>query len=361
MQRLRRWLHPAMPVAVLTVVAVAGCASTHRDAAAPSRLDKVTYMTTFGTNGRDGYAWVARDKGFFRANGLDVDIQPGAAGAANIQKVAAGRAQFATVDFGTAAAQVATGKDTDLKVLAAVQQRTVASIITLGRTHITRPADLVGKRIGTVQGSILNDMFTGYAHLAGIDASQKNWVYGQPQQLPGLLAAGKVDAVVQYLMGASGVNKAAGCPTLSGGTGANCAVVLPFDRYLGDPYGAVLVASNTYLAQHHDIARRFTTALMQGLDYSIQHPDEAGQILHKAVPAADPATATAEITAMAPYVATHPVGTMTETRVEQAITSLQAIGLYPSGLNPTVLVDFSTVPSSPGEAPADPNVDRTSR
>jgi NitT/TauT family transport system substrate-binding protein len=323
-------------------------------------------MTTFGANGRDGYAWVARDKGFFRANGLDVNIQPGAAGAANIQKLAAGRVQFATVDFGTAATQIATGADTDLRVLAAIQQRTVASIITLGRTHITRPADLVGKRVGTVHGAILNDMFTGYASLVGINASQvaaskKNWVYGQPQQLPGLLAAGRVDAVVQYLMGAPGVNKAAGCPKLSGAVGANCAVVLPFDRYLGDPYGAVLVTRNTYLAQHRDIARRFTAALMRGLDYSVHHPDEAGQILHHAVGSSDPATASAEITAMAPYVSANPVGTMTETRVEQAITSLQAIGLYPTGPNPTRLVDFSMVPSLPGEAPADPDVNRSNR
>jgi NitT/TauT family transport system substrate-binding protein len=347
------------------VATVTGCGS-HRDTTAPGQPVKVTYMTTFGTNGRDGYAWVAKEKGFFAAHGLDVTIQPGAAGAANIQKLAAGRAQFATVDFGTAATQIATGKDTDLKVIGAVQQRTVASIITLGRTRISRPADLVGRRIGTVQGSILNDMFTGYAHLAGIRADQiaasrKHWVYGQPQQLPALLAAGKVDAVVSYLMGAPGVNKAAGCPKLSGAAGANCAVVLPFDRYLGDPYGAVLVTPSSYLAGHRDIARRFTTALMQGLDYTVQHPDEAGQILHHAVPSEDPATATAEITAMAAYVSADPVGTMTETRVEQAITSLQAIGLYPAGLNPTTLVDFGVVPSLPGEAPAKADVDRSSR
>ncbi len=345
-----------LAMAVAIAVAVTGCASAPKPAT-DKGTDRVAYVTAFGTFGRDAYAWVARDKGFFARQRLEVDIQAGAAGAQNVAKLQSGRAQFTAIDFGTAAFQVATGTDTDLRITAAIQQRVVASIITLGRTRITGPADLAGKTIGTVQGSILNSMFTGYARQAGLDPATVKWQYAAPSELPALLAAGKVDALAQYLMGTPSINKAAGCP--AGQTqGPNCAVVLPYDKYLGDPYGAVLVTTDTLIKKDRDLVRRFTAALLEGLAYAVAHPDEAGEILHRAVPASDAATAAAELRAMAPYVNADPVGGLSPARVARGISSLQSIGLYPSAPAPDLLVDFGIAPRTAGEAPAGTGVSK---
>jgi NitT/TauT family transport system substrate-binding protein len=338
-------------IAVLAMaLAVTGCASAPKPRT-DKGIDRVTYVTAFGTFGRDAYAWVARDKGFFAKQRLVVDIQPGAAGAQNVAKLQTGRAQFTAIDFGTAAYQVATGADTDLRITAAIQQRVVASIITLGRTRISAPTDLAGKTIGSVQGSILNGMFTGYARQAGLDPATVKWQYAAPAELPALLTAGKVDAVAQYLMGTPSINKAAGCP--AGQTeGPNCAVVLPYDKYLGDPYGAVLVTTGTLIGRDKDLVSRFTRALLEGLAYAVAHPEESGEILHRAVPASDAPTAAAELRAMAPYVNADPVGGLSPARVARGIGSLQSIGLYPSAPAPDALVDFSVAPRTAGEAGA---------
>ena len=42
----------------------------------------MTYLTSFGNFGRDSYAWVAKEKGFFKDAGFDVEIKPGRAPAA---------------------------------------------------------------------------------------------------------------------------------------------------------------------------------------------------------------------------------------------------------------------------------------
>jgi NitT/TauT family transport system substrate-binding protein len=330
-------LHRRSAAAALVVaLAAAGCTTTHQ-AAAAKPLDKVTYVTAFGSFGRDAYAWVAASKGFFKDQGLQVSIQPGAAGGQNMQKLAAGKAQFVAIDFGTAAYQIASGTDTDLKVISAIHQRTVASIITLTRNHINTPKDLTGKTIGTVNGSILNTMFLGYAKLAGLDPSTIKWQNAEPAQLPTLLAAGRVDAVAQYLMGAPSIEKAAGC--------TGCSVVLPYAQYLADPYGAVLATTNTLISKDRGLAVRFRTALMQGLDYAVRHPQEAAQILHQTLPTTDIPSATAELETMAPYVTNAtPVGAVDPSRIVRAIASLQSIGMYPSGLTPEALVDFGVAP-----------------
>ena len=64
-----------------TLAAAAGCSDDSDDAASGSggaqSLEKVTYLTSFGNFGRDSYAYVAKEKGYFKDAGFDVDIKPG--------------------------------------------------------------------------------------------------------------------------------------------------------------------------------------------------------------------------------------------------------------------------------------------
>ena len=71
-RRFTRTLAVASLVTALTVTA--GCSGGSADAGASSSgqaLEKVTYLTSFGTFGRDAYAYVAKEKGYFRDAGFD--------------------------------------------------------------------------------------------------------------------------------------------------------------------------------------------------------------------------------------------------------------------------------------------------
>jgi NitT/TauT family transport system substrate-binding protein len=243
------------------------------------------------------------------------------------------------MDFGGAAYFAATGK-ANLKIVGAVQQRTVASIITLPRTKISQPKDLAGKTIAAVNGSTVVAMFPGYAKLAGLDPLTVQWHYAEAAQLPTLLMADKVNAIAQYLMGLTSVEQAAGC--------TGCSVILPYATYLADPYGGVLVTTDDMIKNKRDVVVRFSSAILKGLDYAIRHPEEAGTILHQRVPTSNATAATREIQLMAPYVTVGglAVGTLDGARMARAIASLQSIGMYPPGLTPEQLVDFSIAPHS---------------
>jgi hypothetical protein len=56
--------------------------------------NEVTYLTAFGSFGREGYAYVAQEKGFFAKCKIRVDIQPGQGVSSNLQSLASGKAQF---------------------------------------------------------------------------------------------------------------------------------------------------------------------------------------------------------------------------------------------------------------------------
>ncbi|MEV4511623.1 ABC transporter substrate-binding protein [Dactylosporangium sp. NPDC049525] len=332
----------ALLVAVLATAligAAGGCTSPKAEpAASEKKLDQVTYLTAFGAVGRDAFAWVAQEKGYFKESGLDVTIQLGAATGENLKGLAAGQAQFANLDLIGAWILAGKGDYKDFRTIAAIHQQSLVSIVTLEGSGITSPKDLEGKKVGAATGSVNQLLFPAYAKLAGIDASKVQWVNAQPPQLPALLAGGQVQALSTFLIGSKGIEKAAG---------GKKAVILPYSKYLGDLYGNGIITTAKIAKENPDLARRFRDASLKAVKYSIDHPDEAAQILKKAQPAADITAAVGEITLMTPYVSSGAaIGAMDQERVARAIATLQAGGLIPAGLTPDAVVDFGITPKA---------------
>src|SRR6266545_3681003 len=305
---------------LLTASAATGACSAGKPkpAARPSTLERITYLTAFGTFGREGYAWVARDKGFFAEAGLQVDIKPGAAGDLNLKTLAAGQAQFAVIDYAGALVRAGTGAFDPFRAVAALTDRTLIALMSLAGYGIQAPLDLKGKAIGQAQGAVIKTLFPAYARMAGLDPDTVRWLEFTPQELPALLASRRVDAIGQFVVGQPAIAKAGG---------GRDVVVLPYSNYLGDLYGNVLVTRTDLIQNRPDLVQRFTAALLRGLVYATSHPEEAGQLLHKAVPATD-------------------AGRFDAPKVRRGIALLQGLGLFARGFDPEQLVAFDTVPAS---------------
>jgi NitT/TauT family transport system substrate-binding protein len=327
-----------------TLVAAAGC-SDDSDGKGSSggtqSLEKITYLTSFGTFGRDAYAYVAKEKGYFKDAGFDVDIKSGNGTLENLKAVVSGNAQFTPLDL-TGLLLAAGGKQpiTGFAAVAGVQQRTMAAIISLQGNGINTPKDLEGKTLTDSPSSVVRNLFPTYAKAAKIDYTKVKWVDGTPQTLMGTLAAGKTAGIGQFVVGKPTVEAIAKKP----------AVVLPYSDYLQDLYGNVLVTSEKYAKDNPDKTKKFTAALLKGLQDSITNPDDAGQILKKYVPTTIPQAASAELKLMEPFVRSAasgvPVGALDSQRVARSIAILQGSGQIGAGLTPEKIIDFDVVPQA---------------
>jgi NitT/TauT family transport system substrate-binding protein len=327
----------ALSAATLATAVTAGCST---DRPGSRSADRVTYLTGFGIAGREAHAWVAKAKGFFGEAGLEVAIRPGAAGDANHQVLTSGQAQFAAVDASGAFIRFGRGADRTFQIVGAIQQTTLLSIVTLDDRKISAPRDLEGKRIGVAAGAAPRTLFPAYAKLAKLDESRVTWVEVPPPQLTSILLAGRVAAIARFIVGAAGVEKAAKRKT----------VVLPYSQYISDLFGTVLVTPTKVADGNPDLVRRFTGALMRGLQYTIEHPDEAGRILHEAEPTQDPALAAKEIALMQPYVRPSTgaqIGALDRARVARTIAVLQSLSLIPAGLTADQLVRTDLLGNAP--------------
>ena len=312
-------------------------------------MDQVTYVTSFGQFGRDSYAHVADRKGFFAEQGIKLSIQKGT-GTDGVKHVATRRADFAAVDFAGGTIQVAKN-DLDVRAVALIHKQTLAAIMAKESDHIITPKDLEGKVIADFPASVVKMLFRAYATLAKIDYTKVRWRDTDPQTLLAALNVPEVDAISQFVVGKA---------TVEAVTKTSVSMI-PYSTYLSDLPGNALWVNGGLLRSNPDLVRRFRTALLKGLAWAVQHPDEAGQILREYDRTANQVLAATEVRLMAPYVGWQPgddpdqldptrladLGRIDSSRIARAIAILQGAGAIDAGLTPDRLTVWD-LPEGPG-------------
>jgi len=340
MRRVTRSFAVAALATALAVVA--GCSSDDEPASTNSagtggELVKVRYLTSFGNFGRDAYGWVALEKGFFREAGFDVEIQKGEGTGGNITKIVGGAADYTPIDL--TGGLLTFGKGTKgFTAVAAIQQRTMAAIATTTDKGIKTPKDLEGKTLVDAPGSVVRNLFPTYAQLAKIDYNKVQWQNGEPATLIGQLNNKDVDGIGQFVVGR---------PTIAAVTKKE-PFFLPYSDYLTDLYGNVLITSTKNATEKPEEVKKFTAALLKGLEYALANPKEAAEILKAKDQAANPQAAQAELELMGSFVRSagsgEKIGLIDTQRVARSIAILQGAGQIPAGITPEQIISVDLVP-----------------
>lgn len=306
---------------------------------AQSSLAEVTYLTSFGQLGRDAYAYVAQDRGYFAEANLSVTIEPGSGSNPNLQALLGGQAQFAAFDLSGAVIARDAGAD-GFVAIAAVQQLPLAALMSID-PGVRRPADVAGKRVGLPAGAVTELLFPTWAELAGVDVSRVEQVPLGPTELVPALAAGQVDVIGQFVVGK---------PLVAAATGVE-PTVLPYSDVLTDLYGIGLHTTTELVADDPQLCLRFRDALLNGLAYALANPAEAGEILHQHNPSADPEVAGEEMRLMYPWawVPAGELGEIDPDRLARSVALLQSAGAITGWVEPEELVAFDL---TPGAVPA---------
>src|SRR5712691_3850914 len=166
----RRAVLSAAGFGAVTAVTGACSSAKKKPSGAP---DEVTYMTGFGAFGREGFAWVADAKGFFREANIHCTIVNGAAGDVNLAALASGKVHFIEIDYTGALIRVGGGTFRDFRMVASLNTNTLISIMTLAGRGIAGPKDLAGKRIGEATGSVIQRLFPANAKMEGVEAEEE--------------------------------------------------------------------------------------------------------------------------------------------------------------------------------------------
>lgn len=268
-----------MPVATGPASVVPTEAATESPTEAPTQaaLIPMTFMAGYKPQANLPFvgAYVAKEKGFFEQNGLDVTIEHSPGKGEHVQLLVAGKVQVTTMDAATVLQRRA---DPGLPVvsIALLGQKGQQAFAALKDSGIKTPKDWEGKTVG-YKGTPPPDLYA-LLNAAGADVNKVNLVNVGFD--PRVLTEGQVDVYPLFKSNE---------PYLIQKWGYEITLWDAAD-YGVPTLGLTYVTSEDYLQTHASELTRFLAAALQGIAYAEAHPDEAVQIVMKyAGPETDPA------------------------------------------------------------------------
>ncbi len=258
--------------------ALAACiaASAFFLSAAAAAPQKFTFALNWFAVGDHAAYWVALDKGYFAAAGLDVALETSKGSGDAIAKVDTGRADAGLADSAVVIAALA--RDAQIKIVGMVFDRTPLNVFSRAESAIRRPKDLEGKTIAAPPGDSQRQIWPAFVKANGIDDSKVTWVNVEPAAKIAALAEKRVDAVADYTTG---------LPYYEKPMGAGNVVMMPWADFGLDMYSMSIIASARTMAEKPDVLRAFLRAAYMGWRDVMADPKEALAIFKKRVPEID--------------------------------------------------------------------------
>ena len=219
---------------------------------------------------------VEEDKGFFKANGVDLAYVSGAGGGDAIRNILTGRADVAFTDPGSFFSALDKGEK--LRAIYDIYPQNVFNVVSLKSANIGKPADLKGKRIGVYSlSSGTRQNLLVLLHQAGLAESDVTVVVTGLLNFAPLLQ-GQVDATAATDTGLLAGRR-------NGLVDFN---VLEVKNYLNVSSDLFVVREQVY-QQNKDLLRRFLNAYRDSAAWMIASPQEAaGLAVKRAIDGSDP-------------------------------------------------------------------------
>jgi ABC-type nitrate/sulfonate/bicarbonate transport system substrate-binding protein len=143
-----------------------------------------------------GLVAIAEQRGLFSANGLDVEVRKMSDSAARISAMASGAIDIAHApDFAFATASF---EETGFRIICQTSHAVDHQVAVRKGAGITRPRDLIGKRVGVAKGSQFEFVLQRILANAGLSQEDVTIVDLQTNAAPAALASGTVDAIVTF-------------------------------------------------------------------------------------------------------------------------------------------------------------------
>ena len=231
-----------------------------------SAQDKVTFSLQWIPNGNHFGIFAAKERGFYKDANLDVDIQRGFGSGDTAKRVATGTADIGVAD----AASVIVGRSNGLKIkqVASLYEQSPDVIFFIKGNKIEKPKDLEGRTVGATAGEATVNLLPIFAANAGFDNKKMELVNLAPSAKYASLVAKTVDSIVGFINEEPPIQAAAQKTGLQVGR-------FVFSDYGINYYSLGIIASDTMIAQHPDIIKRFVAATMKGYAWAIKNPQGA--------------------------------------------------------------------------------------
>jgi NitT/TauT family transport system substrate-binding protein len=268
-----------MKMVLALFAAAAGTAFPTTASAQTSPLDKFPFRLNWTLYGEHAGFFVARDKGFYRQEGLELEIMEGSGSTTVSQLVANATNPVAYVDAATMMRGVGAGMPIKA-VGVTLQQSPMAFIFRADAPRPTKIDEIKGTRIAITAGDASLAIFTAFMGKLGMKVEDVQMItVANPAAKEQAVLSKQADALLGYFMDQG--------PRMQLQTGVKMGWTRLYDMAGVSTLSSAIIVNNDWLkdAKNQDRLKRFLRASQRGWQYTFDHRDEAAEIFMKNAPA----------------------------------------------------------------------------
>jgi NitT/TauT family transport system substrate-binding protein len=205
------------------------------------------------------------DKGYYKAEGLNVSIDPAGSALEPIMRVASGSYDMGFADINALIKFRDANPKMPIKAVFMVYNKPAFAVIGRKSRGISTPKDLEGKKLGVTKDDNVFAQWPIFVEANGIDTSKitiEN--VGLPVRDP-LLAAGQVDAI-------TGLSFSSFINLKDKGVPVDEIVVLLMADYGVNLYGNAIIVSPKFAEAQPEAVKGFLRAFLKGLKMTVRSP-----------------------------------------------------------------------------------------
>src|SRR5688572_10764646 len=243
-----------------------------------SAQQKFPFRLNWTLYGEHAPFFVARDKGFYREEGLEVEIQEGSGSTTVSQLVANATSPVAYVDAATMMRGVGAGMPIRA-VGVTLQQSPMSFIYRADAPRPTKISEIKGSRIAITAGDASLAIFTAFMGKLGMKLEDVQMItVANPASKEQAVLNKQADALLGYFMDQG--------PRMQLQTGVKMGWTRLYDMAGVTTLSSAIITNNNWMkeAKNQDALRRFLRATQRGWQYSFDNRAEAAEIFRKAAP-----------------------------------------------------------------------------
>jgi len=235
--------------------------------------DKVILMLNWYVYSEHAPFFLGKEKGFYDAENIELEIQEGRGSAVSVQAVGAGSATFAYADIPTMVKAAAKGAP--VRSVGVALQVSPMAVMGFADKNVKTAKDIAGKTIAMTPGDSMSQIWPLFLKKAGLQENEFKTVSGDAQTKLNAVINGQADLLLGYVMDQNiKLQDATKKPVQN----------VRFADYGVNMISSGIVANKETLAKSPELVKRFMRATTRALEETEKSPEAAVDATLKAQP-----------------------------------------------------------------------------